>query len=174
MSQEKPWVRPPESVIRARMQAMREKERARVASGGFNIHAIFPTQEGGECFAYTSGLDARGLPELIVTGNIPAQTAAYFIHAVVDHWMKDVANPKLGRAACLITLGADGQIEAPITLVEVDPYYAHETYMFQVEGILGKRATRVVQLICPDPKGAGPDEPGFDEAYKQTRLPLIQ
>jgi Domain of unknown function (DUF4262) len=109
-------------------------------------------------YAYTIGLHARGLPELVVTGVSP-QGALRLLNAVV----RDVMSGDRLTPGRQMTPPAGPVLE----IVQVDHPDAHMDTAIAIYG----PQVRALQLVWADDRGRWPWAPGFSDA--RVRQPVL-
>jgi hypothetical protein len=114
---------------------------------GWFVQAV--TSERGAPLAYTVGLTAMGLPELVVTGMAPRR-AALLLNGMAAHWLHAEPLPAHGEHAD--TRG--GQC------LEVVDLPHPEAHLFTATGLYGDDAVAAQQLVWADDRGRWPWERG--------------
>lgn len=156
---------------------MNEQERARrmmqyqkllahkVAESGWVVQGVFPRQghpEDGGMFAYTIGLHAAGLPELILS----APAAPEFLQHVLNGFAKrHLANEiKPGDRIGYKELEVSHELQ--VTDQQFQVIEAVNAPAYQAEAFAGK-PVRVLQLLWPDDEGRYPGEEGYQDDGEQ-------
>lgn len=132
-----------------------------IARVGWSVTGVFPTETAGTVpFAYTSGLTALGLPELVIAG-LPIHT----MHAILN----DVAGRDDGpwrhgqRLDDVITGGH------AVEIWEGSP--TDTLHLGTASRIYGRdRVQRAQQILWPDTEGRMPWQPGCQVADLQPLL----
>jgi hypothetical protein len=104
-------------------------------------------------FAYTIGLHARGLPELLVTGLAPTRAAW-----LLNTFAKRAVSGTRHVAGDEVSLPAGTHLE----IVDVEHPDAHMGMAIAIEG----RDIAAVQLVWADSRGRWPWAPGFDDGHR--------
>jgi uncharacterized protein DUF4262 len=138
--------------------------RATIVEHGWMVQGVFPTTESvarGETltFAYTVGLTAKGLPEMILVG-LPLDGAA--------DWLNDAARQAVERGAVELDTDVDGIIAG----VSVR-FTATTTAPLSVARRLYGAGVRAVQMLWPDDQGRFPGDPAYDAVYGKQQ-PLLR
>lgn len=132
--------------IDAHMQAYLQTCRETIARHGWMIQGVFPTEEGpGTAFAYTVGLTAAGLPELVISG-LPMDLAATLLNDAAR--ISLATEIKHGETITAIANVAFNVIDAPKAAIGL----ARRFY--------GENA-KALQLIWPDERGHYPNDTGW-------------
>ncbi len=118
-----------------------------IAEHGWMVQGVFPTETSpGAPFAYTIGLTAAGLPELVIAG-LPAETAGAILNTAARHHLTDEIKP----GAVL-----DDLASVPFRVVA-----APSAEIQQARNIYPAAGVRAVQLVWPDDAGAFPGDGGW-------------
>jgi hypothetical protein len=121
--------------------------RAVIAEHGWMIQGVFATETSpGPPFAYTVGLTAAGLPELIITGLPHDLAPAILNNAAQSHLETELVPGKVCDTAASVPLRI-----APAPNAEIGVAYQ----------LYGERAS-ALQLVWPDDAGIYPDEPDWN------------
>lgn len=120
--------------------------RETIAAHGWAVQYV---QSDRKPFAYTIGLHARGLPELLVTG-LPPKRAQWLLNTFARRVVVS-GKPVAGDE---VSLPAGTRLE----LVDVAHPDAHMGMAIAIEG----PAITAVQLVWADSRGRWPWAPGFD------------
>lgn len=110
-------------------------------------------------FAYTIGLHARGLPELLMTGLAPKQSQLLLNHAAQRALREGAPVP-----------GTQFRLHERLR-VEVVEVEHPEAHMGNAFGIFRERPIRARQLVWADSLGRWPWAPGFDRGMR--RQPVL-
>jgi uncharacterized protein DUF4262 len=146
------------------IEAFLDQCRATIAEHGWMVQGVFPTAESvarGETltFAYTAGLTARGLPEMILVG-LPLDGAADLLN--------DAAKIAVERGAVEFDADVDGIIAGfPVR------FTAATTAPLSVARSLYGSRVRAVQMLWPDDQGRFPGDPAYDAVYGNQQ-PLLR
>jgi hypothetical protein len=136
----------PDKTIDDYLDLLREK----IGAHGWAVQYV---EDDRRPFAYTVGLHARGLPELLVTGLDPRQSL----------WL---LNSFARRALIGGTPSAGNQVWLPagtrVEVVEVDNPDAHLCMAADIAG----SEIEAVQLVWADGRGRWPWGPGFDDGRR--------
>ncbi|GIF75669.1 DUF4262 domain-containing protein [Asanoa siamensis] len=115
-----------------------------IAEHGWMVQSVFPARGGnGAPFAYTVGLTAAGLPELIVCG-LPADIAGHLLNTAAHRSLGAELRP--GEALDEIASVPLRVVDAPTAPVTT----AHRLYP--------DRTVRALQLVWPDLHGHYPGD----------------
>ena len=128
---------------------------------GVAIIGVHGTAEEPETFAYTVGMTARGLPEIIVFG-LPASLSAGVLNSLAKPLLEE-ENPTLspGQRANVLQNGV------PVHLIPARPERA-ANYVTAPGAIYGPENVRVLQMCLPDKHGAWPWD--YHTTFPQTML----
>lgn len=127
---------------------------AMIARHGWAVQAVF-AEKDSPGFAYTAGLSAFGLPELIVFG-LPPPVA----HQLLNQLGRRLRD---GEALSQDTDLLDVVEGYPARLVPA-PRSATDQYMFATQRRYPHY--RALQLVWSDPAGRFPWDPAFDPKYR--------
>lgn len=118
-----------------------------IAKHGWMVQGVFPTRNDPDApFAYTVGLTAAGLPELVISG-LSAETSCALLNNAARRSLGEEFKP--GQVL-------DGIASVPFRVVDApsaEVNMAHHLYE--------DRDVRALQLVWPDKGGAYPGEPGW-------------
>lgn len=128
-----------------RMLAHLDKIKGVIEEHGWMVQAVFPTEnEPGVPFAYTVGLTAKGLPELVIAG-LPHQVAGDLLNTAAQASL----DKPFEAGQTVDTLATVPFRVVPAELAEVN--VARDLY--------GDDKVTALQLVWPDRNGAVPWEP---------------
>lgn len=139
----------------------------KIAQHGYTM--LFDEGEEGESqYIYTVGLSARGWPELLLIGPVPATIAQTFLKRVIAQWMSNNV-PSYGTFDDIVQLVGGHAVRAQVNLVERG---AGQRYTSQVaRHIRVGEDYDVAQFLWPDAAGVLPGEPGYAMPDDQPLLP---
>lgn len=131
---------------------MKRAVRNNIEMAGQHIQGVFPViGDEGHCFFYTIGNAARGLPELLLIGNLPDRIAVQAMNEIGQYMRERGKQPDEG----LLDIGwsfpfkirnAGGDVRSRYT-VQAGQYLGHEGY-------------DVVQVMICDKEGRYPGDEG--------------
>jgi hypothetical protein len=129
--------------------------------------AVNPVMASGNtpCFAYTMGLHAKGLPELVVFG-LPPQVAGGLLYELTAYLVRELA---AGRPVGPGEVTLDG-VAVPTALLEVEGATARE--YATVADDLSQGQAKYLQAVWPAPDGIFPWEAGYPEHLRPHQLIL--
>lgn len=149
--------------------AMKLLDEATLAQQGYQVRAVFPTEETGHDFAYSeSGDDKVGFDAFAIMRGLPCRTLAVFVDnfitlAAQDEDFDPLAINELcgklsdGRPLRLKAIEADGRAA---TAAGFDVRHTHNSH-------------RMIQILVPDENNVLPDEDGYNAAgFDQPMFPL--
>lgn len=128
------------------------------------ITAVFADGKGAPSFAYTSGLYAFDMPELIVLG-LPPESAGYVINSTVSYMEEN--GGKLPYVGLPIS-GIIQKFDLAFLRCEVEQV---EDYMLGCSHIREK-GCEILQICWPDEQNVFPFENGFSEQFKAQQIIL--
>ena len=143
--------------LKAHMQAL-------IAEHGMAVNPVMPSGNTPP-FAYTMGLHAKGLPELLVFG-LPPQVAGGLLYELTAHLERDLA---AGRPVGPGEVTLDG-VAVPTALLEVAGESARE--YATVADDLSQGQAKYLQAVWPAPDGIFPWEAGYPEHLRRYQLIL--
>lgn len=149
-----------------RMAEIQEQEKERILEFGHQINGI----EADPMFYYTSGRCVFDRPELLLTGNLPPETASYILNTLGDMDSAKVldlaalASDSLALAEPYDFGGAP--FGCAFKFIRIDPIRAE---MFGATNI-GGPFIAAIQILWPDAEGRWPDDPDF--AYGSDAQPI--
>jgi hypothetical protein len=157
-------------VVRAiNYAAMKAFDEATIAQQGYQVRAVFPTEETGHDFAYSeSGDDKVGFDAFAIMRGLSCRTLAVFVDNFITLAAQDddfdplVINEQCGKLS-------DGR---PLRLkaIEADGKAAMAAG-FNVRHT--HNSHRMLQILVPDGNNVLPDEEGYDAAsFDQPMFPL--
>ncbi|SAK59762.1 hypothetical protein AWB81_01891 [Caballeronia arationis] len=153
--------------IDATAEALRSELAAKIEKYGYTQLVIFPTEDDPDVvkFMYTIGLTKKGLPEILVSGNVTNQGAMDMIASVVSELERNNGQIKLGVRDDLFSVRVD--------LRDVTSPVARDEYACQAVTMYGEHV-RVLQVVWADLNNVLPNEEGYDSAKcVQELLPMI-
>ena len=121
-----------------------EHIKAQIEEYGVSVMAIY---DGGPPYAYTVGMTKRGLPEGIIIGEMPPETAQHWLNHLFTNAKTVVEGP----------VEVEAQYPQIWELVEVEDQY--QEYANMVRNIYGDDF-RLMQVCYPDKDGKFPWEGG--------------
>lgn len=127
---------------------------------GQHVFGIFPTSPDDEGFLYTIGNALRGLPELLIVGNIPLDIGCMILNVVGDHMRKSEKTLDEGFL--------DLDWTFPFKIRKCSDR-AKEEYTVQCGQFLGREDYDVLQVMICDKAGKYPGEEGVDPRYDVNR-----
>lgn len=161
-----------------RMELGRQQYRAQIEEQGFTIIPIFDPSGEKPNFAYTVGLTHKGLPELIVGGQLDLQLLAQILHHMAHLSIEE--GHALRVLPHVFDLTAEPEEGTKITtnhglrVVDVDPVYAQDRYLIQAAPILKEMVPRVSWVQISDGKGLYFGQEGFTDILNQPDIaPVI-
>jgi hypothetical protein len=129
-----------------RLRAYLDHARQVIAKHGWMVQGVFPTEAvPGVPFAYTIGLSAAGLPELVIAG-LPAENAAVILNAAARTHLTRQFQP--------------GEVIGDAAQVPLFVIAAPHAEIQQARNLYGDEVS-ALQLVWPDENGHYPDEPGW-------------
>lgn len=137
--------------------------RKRIDAGGWTVMVSRvqgpETNEVDVSIAYTVGLMAKGLPELLVYG-LPGETG---------HGILNDAAARLIAGDLEKDVPVDKLSNFPLVFKQVDPQKIEEVFgvvrLFSPDG----KSANLLQCVWPDKAGLFPWEAGFNEAFRKDQ-----
>lgn len=118
---------------------------------------------------YTIGLCDRGLPEILIMGNIAPHAAERICNLLISHWQR-VGYVQMGELTQFLKF--ENGMSASIKVVPIDTTVADAEYTGEIDNHFPYIEHRVVQLLWPDPNGYLPDDERYNVAqFPQLRMP---
>ena len=144
------------------MDAVLKKTLGLIDTFGYSVIAVFPDDETGfPGFAYTVGLTAKGLPELIMTG---------LHHSQSQPLLRLAAEQQLEEGPFVIGNRYDRLIEGMDCAVTAVSEENQENLLRMAYAVMPPGKTlRALQVVWPDSQGRFPWEPGFEERFAQIQ-----
>lgn len=140
----------------------RETPEQIIARVGWMVQLVFPRSRDDRSFAYTIGLTAKHLPELIMFA-LPHDVAGYALNTLAKRMSAGDILPGYTRLQDVLA--------ADVQLIEADRAMADD-YMVQCEQRYP--AYRALQVVWPDPRsGAFPWEDGYAQRCAELQ-PLLR
>lgn len=127
---------------------------------GQHVFGASPTSPGDEAFLYTVGNALRGLPELLIVGNIPLEMGCMILNVIGDHMRKNERAPDEGLL--------DLDWSFPFKIRKCSDL-AKEEYTIQCGQFLGRENYDVLQVMICDKSGKYPGEENVDPRYDVSR-----
>lgn len=136
-----------------------QKVQSAIDAHGWAVQGVFPsTDDDGAPFAYTVGMTARSLPELLIYG-LPSQVATLVLNAAGARMGEDGPPQDGQRLSGLI---------ANYDLAVVNAVHTRDLAM--ARRFYGNDQVRAVQLVWPDQEGRYPWDGGY--SIRLTTQPL--
>lgn len=124
------------------------QQRHLIKEHGWMVQGVFPTeQDPGVAFAYTIGLTAAGLPELLISGNIGMDVTVHLLNDLAKMHLREEIKPGDEVA---------GIANVVFHVAECGP----DVEVQQARNHYGDKV-RVIQIIWPDKEGRYPGDEGF-------------
>jgi hypothetical protein len=118
-----------------------------ITERGWMIQGVFPTEnDPGVDFAYTVGLTAAGLPELVISG-LPHETAATLLNDAARHSLTAEVKP--------------GDVLNDIASVPFKVAPAPRAEVNMARHLYGPDTVLALQLVWPDNEGFYPGDAGW-------------
>ncbi len=156
----------------ARLALVEHDVRQKIDRYGFTIMGIFPSEGDHLAFAYTVGLTAKNLPELMVTLSRDVQFLATFLEHITKRFLEDPAGafahddpPFEGR----VHFNHQDQIYTVLlkTVTQDDTNCFPPSFAFR---LYGEGNVGLMQAVIPDDQGRYPHEKDFDPRIIQPVL----
>lgn len=123
------------------------QSQATIAEHGWMIQGVFPTEHyPGVEFAYTVGLAAAGLPELVISG-LPLNLVGTLLNDAAQHTLTTELHP--GDVL-------DGIASVPFRVIDAPAAEVNLSRRFY-----GADKVRALQLLWPDDQGNYPGDEGW-------------
>lgn len=138
---------------------------ATIERHGWAVPVVLDDGPGDPAFAYSIGLQERGLPELLVIGPCPTHAGTLVQHIATVL----AATPSTARAGTVVDLPSEFPWDQ-VLLGEVQPHWARR-YVIQADAHYD-RAVTVLQILVPEDDASAPDDAEVDPTHLE-RQPVL-